>query len=944
MYYSKRSASLAIAAAIASGIVLLACRDLTEPRAVATTAVRDGIPAAGPIVISTTSLNGWALYNDQSSVPCTDPTVCSLVDGPVGTPIGSGSAELAAPTSADGNALILQSYRGVRFDHITQLHYSTYRQSADNGDNLGIALQFTVDYDLADHFDGYQGRLVFEPYQGNSGNVLQGVWQNWDAMAGKWWGTRATVSKAGLQVPNPCVQATPCTWSNLLAVFPDLGVHATYGAVVLKAGSGWTGFRGNVDGLAIGVDGQTTTFDFERVASSVLFPLTVLASPELTGNSLPEDSLYAAGATVSYVFHGPNDGRALRVYLDSIVVPNSGSIVMNGEHAIVAFLEDTTPLTGRDLSLYTTLRSLVTAPDPVSAFQASLDSMASFRMQNVEQDERPSLDERIDVIQERAFDWVRDSADLVRIDHALGGHVFHVTLPTFSDEIRIPLGSGQTRNRIPSRSTSSAEPPRAPTADATTVLYVNGVGNTPAQAIATLTKLETSLRRRRPFVSPADVTIDYVYNESIASYTSPSISQTAKCIRAVRPTNETYKSLVKWSACLHLPFRKALLIADFWEAFQQLHQLNNMGQVLNDPDVQILAGEIRYHQTAGKNVVVVPHSQGNLITNGALNYLASSGSLKLLGRPGCLAVAPLASMINNYSPVGSQYIKPVLLAGDAILNVPGGSFFPVTANNLNDSLTQERAQMPLGPKRLWRALTDAGKIHSMDSYLHEEGGKNLVVSAITEAYRACAIASVDVQPQTPFDSLLVGTSVGFTQTALNGAGDTSTKAPLWFTYGEGVSASSTGVATAISPVYSGAIVARIGATEGMYFVPTWGPGPIVQSASCTKGAVTEYYATRTTRYNFVGSASVAGGPTNRITAYRFELQMRRSNSADIWAPAVGGTLTQNGNAATAYVDVTLTLPYEGGEPLGGQWQPNGHCRVVVYDVYQRPSLPYTMAF
>jgi hypothetical protein len=67
----------------------------------------------------------------------------------------------------------------------------------------------------------------------------------------------------GALTTNACVQATPCTWTQLLAAFPNIGVHASYGAVVLKAGSNWAGFRGNVDQLSIGVSGVTTTFDFE---------------------------------------------------------------------------------------------------------------------------------------------------------------------------------------------------------------------------------------------------------------------------------------------------------------------------------------------------------------------------------------------------------------------------------------------------------------------------------------------------------------------------------------------------------------------------------------------------------------------------------------------------------------------------------------------------------
>jgi len=193
---------------------------------------------AGTVAVWPDSMREWQFYNDQQGAVCTDSSVCRMVAGQAGQALGSGTAELAVAASNEGKALVLPDYAGTRFDAINTLKYSTYRQSVDAGSNLAIALQFNVDFDLTDGSGGYQGRLVFEPYQGIGGNVPDSTWQEWDALAGFWWGTRATVSKGGVNTPNPCVQATPCTWAQLLALFPDLGVHGSYGVVILKAGSG----------------------------------------------------------------------------------------------------------------------------------------------------------------------------------------------------------------------------------------------------------------------------------------------------------------------------------------------------------------------------------------------------------------------------------------------------------------------------------------------------------------------------------------------------------------------------------------------------------------------------------------------------------------------------------------------------------------------------------
>lgn len=299
-------------------LVILACRNLASPLPPSGPANRL-LDESGQIVVSPGAMHGWAFYNDQNDTACRDSAVCRMVDGPAGQRLGAGSAFLSTPAASDGKALVLKDYAGTRFDAITELRYSTFRQSVDSGRNLAIALQVNADYDLTDQSVGYQGRLVYEPYQSAPGTVLDTTWQRWDAKAGKWWGTKASVPRGGVLVTNPCVQATPCTWAQLLGAFPNVGIHATYGAVVLKAGSSWPGFRGNVDALAIGVSGVTTTFDFElsdaptvpasapdsiptALWDSIASPANTLQDPPSVTGSVIRDLVY-----VSFV-HGTSVG------------------------------------------------------------------------------------------------------------------------------------------------------------------------------------------------------------------------------------------------------------------------------------------------------------------------------------------------------------------------------------------------------------------------------------------------------------------------------------------------------------------------------------------------------------------------------------------------------------------------------------------------------------
>jgi hypothetical protein len=203
---------------------------------------------------------GWGIVDDNGQ-PSGSVT---FVTGPATPPAGTGSARMQLASATAGwflgsnNAVAA----GTRLDVFSQLSYDTYRASVDAGNNLAIALQFNMDYDLTDATVTWQGRLVFEPYQTSPGLVVQDVWQSWNAFTGNWWMSGNAIV-GGVGVGQACPQASPCTLATILSNYPDAGIHATLGAIVLKAGSGWNGFDGHVDNLTVTVNAVTTTYDFE---------------------------------------------------------------------------------------------------------------------------------------------------------------------------------------------------------------------------------------------------------------------------------------------------------------------------------------------------------------------------------------------------------------------------------------------------------------------------------------------------------------------------------------------------------------------------------------------------------------------------------------------------------------------------------------------------------
>jgi hypothetical protein len=189
-------------------------------------------------------------------------------NGPATPPLGSGSFELRTPDPTAKVQLFTDRYDGTALADIDGIGYSTYRDPSSTGFVAGVAaLNLRVDLTGDGNPDAY---MVYEPYQdlGNAA-VQTGVWQDWDAYRGgtaKWW-----ISNGA----GGCGQATPCTWSQIVAAFPgatiEEGVNCGPGGVKVPCpgslgvnqGSNNPGIVSNADALYVSVAGNETTFDFE---------------------------------------------------------------------------------------------------------------------------------------------------------------------------------------------------------------------------------------------------------------------------------------------------------------------------------------------------------------------------------------------------------------------------------------------------------------------------------------------------------------------------------------------------------------------------------------------------------------------------------------------------------------------------------------------------------
>ena len=267
--------------------------------------------------------------NDDNTNAAGDIT---YVTGPATPPKGVGSVRLGV-TGGGASDLYAQNFANAatRFSQISSLSYSTYRSSVDAGNNLAVALQLNVDYDKTDTSNGWQGRVVYEPYNTVGGSVPQNTWQTWSPLTGKWWmsGNPTVGNVVGTKA---CPQGSPCTWTALLAAYPKAGFNPTQPYINFKAGSGgsWPGFVGNVDDLRIGIDGSLANYDFEPATCTTDCYVATTGS-DASGSGSPANPFLTVQKAVNTVTAGGTVHVANGTYNTAAVTTINKAVTIQGQ-------------------------------------------------------------------------------------------------------------------------------------------------------------------------------------------------------------------------------------------------------------------------------------------------------------------------------------------------------------------------------------------------------------------------------------------------------------------------------------------------------------------------------------------------------------------------------------------------------------------------------------
>lgn len=330
--------------------------------------------------------------------------------------------------------------------------------------------------------------------------------------------------------------------------------------------------------------------------------------------------------TIAFDYRPASGFENALVHLDGKAVSTSGTINMVADHELAATADRKLPLLADDLNRVRDVRALATSldiPGDWSAHRAMVDSL----YQAVGATEAR---ERLSAIYTQAFDPAADSTATRTLIQALGGQTY---------------GGGTT-------------------AGSTLLLFVNGLVRWPTEPAW----VESELRSIVAQLGLPNVTPGHFYNDTptrSADFTAATCLAQAVSRSFVSDPSRTLATgagFLRWPVVLG----GCVPLVDLDRG--KLDVVNNLrvGPSASDPTVVALATRIQQQTTAGASVVLVAHSQANLLVQQALGALP--------GPQTCVGVVSLAAPASAGWPVAGEEFGAVVIAGDIVLDIGLNSF------------------------------------------------------------------------------------------------------------------------------------------------------------------------------------------------------------------------------------------------------------------------------
>ncbi|MEO5817408.1 MAG: hypothetical protein ABIT20_19220 [Gemmatimonadaceae bacterium] len=511
------------------------------------------------------------------------------------------------------------------------------------------------------------------------------------------------------------------------------------------------GSRSGVRWIEIEAFDKAKTFTASLQAEASTIPaavISVIVDSTLTG-SLVHDTAAYVGDAIAYAYTPRQGYTNVQVRIDGVAAPASGSLSADSVHHLLIATADRVVTVSHDLDgLLATARSVLTAADVPAAYQQWIDAVDSHVQGAV--DVQQALRE-IDDVEYLAFGDVKDVDELARVDEALAGQTFHVgpEAPVIS-AARIPSATGflQSGGRssltmsAPARPLSSLIQAQGDTIESTTFVYINGMVTPGGGAARTAATLRQMIGTVNGLNSPR-IFHQLIYNRNFAANPPTPDWRLNRCtfILGAKLTSGKMGGN-SWpgqmSLCMKDSTYRHWTDQDIMECLRQV-----IGILANtdapEADAIKLGSFIQGERTAGRHVIVMAHSQGNLMTNQALHHIALNPVPGLDST--CIGVVSMASPTSARWDISDHNLAKIVVDGDQVPMI--ANLWPKTSTVLSRSV-QDTAQQRgyFGGGAYYLLKEGFTTLHSVDdSYLKYET-RTQVMNGIMSTYAACTVSII----------------------------------------------------------------------------------------------------------------------------------------------------------------------------------------------------------
>jgi hypothetical protein len=488
--------------------------------------------------------------------------------------------------------------------------------------------------------------------------------------------------------------------------------------------------------------------------------LTVISEPGVHGNLTSKTYSFRRGDRALYDFHADSGYRNLLVTLDQNPIPVQGRVLMDDSHVLIASADRENGVASGDEWILRDARALLRANDKITSAQNLLTRLD-------EMQDTANVMERLRRVEMTLLQRDADAIAMPALDAALAGHTFDAGSGAGSDDnvpgggggdaggggggvtasaLLVPLGISAHPQLRPSASIMS---PTASGAEPVTIAYVNGILTTPLGALFAAHHIAAAAREAHWYANvPFDVKL--IYNRSAMASESTTEDrcilelgikgdwlginslpdEVARCINSTRP-------------------RALALLADYAEVGQEFSSVLDRSIVARPADVDTVAAITTRLRDAGRHVVFVMHSQGNLVVQQALTLLARQGRYSQPRDTTCVGGVALASPTSEAWPISARHLNGLVVDGDAILLL-GHNKFPRVRTPLSDSAVSAMSgsirarivSIATAARLRW-----AVRLHGIiESYLMQPPMRGRIEDAIIASYKGCALGKVAIAP------------------------------------------------------------------------------------------------------------------------------------------------------------------------------------------------------